>query len=295
MEQVSLIEKEPFQNLYTLTFSGNDPLLQEHAIDVPFYASSISGYSSFLQCLAADIFKVDVEVAIIAEEGGSFKAVLRVAGKATVVIATAMTILQFFGIDAKSIKDGISDFQTVIIEEIIKEPTGLEGLIKRIEDSQEFTQEEKELLIEALKNKALRNSLDNLTKPLDNPGYSFISSFTNDLKVFTIERQHREKFKYIPGPEETIEPFTDNVRIVYLSPDLNKWMFKGEQEFWAEVLDIDFINRTMNKKSNELGKVLFRAAGRKITTRKVGEKRNTIRWEIDSIGEVPQQATLDMK
>ena len=296
MDQMSLYENDVkfCSELISVKYDGSNPLLSEHKIDALDLSISIGGYTRFLQSISDDLFNTSIQIVFVDNEDGSFKAVLGTTIKSIGLIGSICGILNFFGIDSDDIGTAVKDIQHAIVEEIKEVKGNIDLLISRIDNDSYLSDEEKEQLIEAMKNPKFREGLDDFTNPLDGPGYYSISVSNEEEETFSITKQDRKFFKYIPPAEEHIEFFDDLVEIIYLSPELNRWQFQGRIEFWADVLDQSFIDNTKNKKPSELRGVRFEVYGRKITTRKIGQKKRTITWIIDSVKEAQKQMLLPL-
>lgn len=292
MDQAELLPHEFFSKVLTIVFAGDSRELQEYEIDASLFAGSLQGYANYVKSLSRDVLGVELEVTLVASNDGSFKAGLKILGQVATCTATVFSILMFFGIDARTIGDAFTEVQSTIIQNIKESDEGVHGLIERIRHSNELSKEEKELLINSLLSSEIGESLDEFTKPLNRIGYENISIYFGKSKKVEIMKEDRRHFEYVPPAEESIEFFKDEVEIVYLSPELNRWYFKGTRSFWAEVLDNDFVRKTKDKKPNELKGQKFYAVGRRIISRERGSRRRRTDWEIDSIEEVQDQHKL---
>jgi len=294
MQQTKLYEKEDefcSENI-TVKYDGVNPLLIEHKIDAFDYVTSIGGYAKVLKSLSADLFDTSIQVSIVAEDEGSFETVVSTTVQLVGLVGSICGILSFFKIDADDVLGALSGIQRALVEEIKNAKGNIDLIVNRIVHSEELDDDEKNKLIDAIYNSGFREGLDDFTRPLDGNGYYSIQVSRHSDENFSISNKERMYFKYVPPAEEHTEPFDDQVEIVYLSPHLNRWQFQGRIEFWADVLDVDFIRLTKDKKPSELEGVKFNAFGRKIITRKAGQKKRTNTWVIDSIKEAPTHMKL---
>jgi len=161
-----------------------------------------------------------------------------------------------------------------------------------IKNSSDMVDEDKIKLIKILSDENFMESIDNFTSPLDSEGYDQIKVKNREVELFEVVKSHRDFFKFVPQAGEEVEFFDDVVEILYLSPDLIKWKFKGREAFWADVLDRKFIETTGNVKSTELKGVKYFAKGRRVARRKVGGKKWFTTWYIDKIEQQHKQLSI---
>ncbi|BDQ36947.1 hypothetical protein SYK_13070 [Pseudodesulfovibrio nedwellii] len=296
MDQFKLYEEEInyFSETVIVKYDGTNPFLLTHQIDATDYSISIGGYAKALSTICTDLFNTPIQISIVANDEGSFKSVVNTTIKSIGLIGSICGILNFFGIEAQDISDALTKTQTAIVQEFKDAKGDINKLVEKINRDKNLNDDEKSILIESINNQNFREGMDNFTRPLDDNGYHAITVAKGEQKIFSIKNTERHYFKYTPPAENETDFFDDNVEIIYLSPELNRWQFKGKNEFWADIQDHTFINRTKNKKSNELKGLHFKVYGRKITTRKAGQKKRHITWIIDTVSEVPSPFKLPL-
>ncbi len=291
MQQVPLYEEQPYLELISIAFGGNNPLLLEHKIDASIYAQSLIGYSELTKFLFKVGLGVEVEVSILSHDEGSFKSVLQVVTRIIELGFATAGFLAWLGVTPQDVSQYASSTTACIVEKVKEYKGHLDLLIDDIMQS-DMSDEEKDKLVKALKDKVFGESLDKFTSPLDYEGYQTITIFSSSKQVAQISLPERKYFKYEPPAQEEIEKISEVVEIIYLSPELSKWQFKGANLFWGDVLDKKSLDKIKHKKSSELTGCKFFVLGRKISTRKRGAKIKKVRWEIDSIEQLPEQGKL---
>jgi len=281
--------------LFVIEFSGSDSNLKSHRIDIGYYVKSLSGYQSFASSVGKVLYKTDIELFVTAELDGSFKSILKAVGGVVGTVSSLMGILSFFNISARDLPEAFIKTKAAIVETIKENYGDMQRITEKINKSKRISDEEKLLLLNLFTNEDFRESLDNFTSPLDSTGYNSIRIIKNNETLTNITSQERKYFIFITPGDEKIEYFSDLVEIIYISPELTRWQFKGKEVFWADVLDEKFLITTKNKKSSELRGVKYFATGRKISSRKPGGKNWTTKWYIDSIVEESRQELLVQK
>ncbi len=278
--------------LFTIEFSGSDNNLSSNRIDIEHYVKSLSGYQIFASAVGKAVYKTNIELFVTAELEGSFKSTLKAFGNVIGTVSSLMGILSFFDISARDIPEAFIKTKAAIVETIKDNYGDMQRITEKINRSKELADEEKFLLLNLFTNEKFRESLDDFTSPLSSPGYNNIL-ITKDNNILTnITKQERKYFIFVTPGDEKVEHFTDYVEIIYISPELIRWQFKGKETFWADVLDENFLTSTKNKKPSELNGVKYFATGRKISSRKPGGKNWAAKWFIDSIAEESKQEPL---
>jgi len=277
---------------YVVKISGRSPVLLSHHIEVREYVNALSGYEGFVRHVARNILRAEVVVSVASEREGSFESHVHVFMEAIGAVSSVLGILSFFGVSAKSMGQALSGVQSAIISKYIEFSGDLKRVLSGIVEYSNLSDEEKHKLLEALSDESFLESLDQFTSPLDSEGYDLISVYDKDRELFNVRKDDRNYFKYVPPASEKTEFFEDTVEILYISPELIKWKFKGKETFWADVLDNKFLESTSNMKSTELKGVKFVARGRKVSRRKEGGKKWVVTWYIDNMEECHVQLSV---
>lgn len=283
---------ESCSEYFVISYSGHSPVLSSHKIEIREYVASLGGYGGFVGHIAKEILRANVTVSVASEQGGSFESFVHVALETIGTVSSVLGILSFFGFSAKGMGEALSRIQSGIIEKYIKHYGNIKELIEDINNSPDLADEDKVKLIRALSDEHFMESIDNFTSPLDSEGYNQIKVRNREVELFEVVKSERDYFKFVPQAGEEIEFFDDIVEILYLSPDLTKWKFKGREAFWADVLDRKFIETTGNVKSTELKGVKYFAKGRKVARRKEGGKKWFTTWYIDKIEQQHEQLSM---
>lgn len=275
-----------FQEKLHIKYEGENPELIQHEIDAITYAISIAGYSKFLTLISSKLFERDIEIRISANKPGSFEAMVIVLGS----VGSIASILGWCGIKPSDLKQGFKTFiiaiQKKIVGLLVKNKGDVTLVSKDIDSIPELTEIEKDVIKKLISDNDFRKSLDDFTSPLDRRGYTNIEIANDNRESLNVSSVDRQIFKFVPPDSIEEESFHDIVSIVYLSPDLPVWQFKGQRLFWAEIMDEEFLVKTKNKKPAELKDKKFSVMGSKIITTKGRSGRVSFSWVIDKIYEV---------
>lgn len=279
---------------FILEYSGEDSNLKGGEINILAYTKSLYGY----HCFSAEVCDIlgfsDFDLRVVAEDEGSFRSTLLFLAASVNLLSASLGILSFFKVEPSDVVSMYKQVKKSIILEIKKVEGNYNKLIELINISELMSDEEKERLIKLIRSDKFRESLDDFTSPLDEVGYETIKVLQGPGSSYEIKESERPLFRYVSPREESIEYFQEVVEIIYLSPELARWKFRGRIVFWAEIEDGQFLERTKNKKSSELSGVQFLATGRKIVTRREGQKKRNIEYIVDSISEIPQKSQLPL-
>lgn len=294
MTQLPLYDnfEKNFFELLTIRYDGHSRELKGHEINARAYATSIGGYAKFLQAIASAAIGKDIEILVITNENGSFKTVVKIAGKAAVGLSVIASLLSWLEIRPHDIKNYVVALQEKIVELIVECDGKTSDIIKKIESNDNLDGDAKGLLIKIIENNKMRKGLDEFTSPLDRIGYDIIEIANTDNKSFEINAGQRNAFKFTPPDVIVEEPFKETVRILYLSPELTEWKFQGTKDFWAEVTDQTFLDRTKDRRFSELQGKYYQVSGTKKTIRKEGAARGTPTWIVDRVTDVEEFHTL---
>lgn len=292
MTQLSLLRHDSQTILINIDYDGFSADLQRHEIDARFYAISIGGYSRFLHEFISRIAGRNAEIYIIANEEGSFKTVIKLVCKTVAGYSILASILSFHDISARDVEKYIISLQEKIVELIAEHKGNTEKMIENVDSSTLFPDELKEIIKNIIRNAKARKGLDDFTKPLERLGYEKIEIYTRDEYSYTIYNNQRDSFKYTPPDIIIEEPFRETVRILYLSPELTEWKFQGTKDFWAEVQDVAFLDRTKNSLFSELQGKYYIVSGTAKTIRKEGARQGTTSWTINKVSEVQEFHSL---
>lgn len=292
MTQLSLLSHDSNHLIINIDYDGFSADLQRHEIDAKSYAISIGGYSRWLHEFLSELFGKNIEIFVVANEEGSFKAVLKSAWRVVAGYSVMAGVLTFHGISFEDIEKFLISVQKQIVELISDNEGDTEQIIFKINNDKDLSDDLKQLLIKNISNNKARKGLDYFTKPLERHGYEKIKVSTRDEYSFSIYNSQRVAFKYIPPDVVIEEPFSQTVRILYLSPELNEWKFQGTKDFWAEVQDQDFLDRTKNRLFSELQGKYYIVSGTTKTVRKEGAKKGTTTWAIYKVSELQEIHTL---
>lgn len=265
---------DPFRERFTIKYAISDETFP-HSIDAEALATSISGISKALKSLSSITIKTKLWINVTANKKGSFETTIEIIG----VTSGVLGVLQFFGYDYKKIKSLVSGLLLHILKCICEKVKPTNGEIDRyieiVNEDEMLTDAEKEILIDAMSRAKIRNGLDDFTKPLENKNISNIEIHHEKKSILKIEKKDRRSFILKNVEERSTTTEIKSITIVYLSPTKTKWQFKsGQQDFWAEVEDIDFLSSTKDTDIAELENVHFIATITTITTRKKGAKRS---------------------
>lgn len=279
-----------------IKYDGTDDALAKHEIDVFAYTSSITGYVLFTRKTVEQLLGKNVNAKITAHKEGSFLDVINITWDTVARLNDLAGIAAFFGISAphikKSAKKILIAMQRKIAELIVIHSGNTYEIVNSIENSKELPTEVKYALKKIVKDNEARKGLDSFTSPLDKNGYDEIDIYDEENDRFKILSTHRQAFRYTPPDEVFEEPYEDIVSIVYISPELSKWQFKGKRTFWANVSDDDFLKRTKDKKFSELRGRAFSVIGVKTSIMNDGKIKGTPTYTIDKATEVPEQISL---
>jgi hypothetical protein len=287
-----------FSDLIFIKYSGEDYNLANHEINAQLYARSIKGYANFLEFITNRIFAGNVEIKIVGHKEGSFESILSVIGDIITYTGSIAGILAWIGITPttlyKSTHKLLIYIQKKIVELIIRHKGNTDKIIEAIYRIDALSEDEKAKIADIIKNNHIRKGLDDFTSPLDKSGYESIKIYNRDDDSLSITSSERSSFKFTPQDTIYDDDFNDNVSIIYLSPELTEWKFRSKagSEFWAEVYDIDFLNRTKVKSSSALNGKFFYISGRKRTIKKFGAKKGKTTWTIEKAIEADEQGTL---
>ncbi len=298
MQQIPLSEE--FGGLCSeklfIHYEGSDEGLATHEIDAIAYATSIKGYSIFVQKIVESFLGTDVKIRISAHQRGSFIDIFSLSWETVYKVGALMTIASWLGVDAKCIK---GNFSTVLIAiqnkffSLIIDANGDTDIILRyIYSSGELPKEEQEQIASLIKDSDIRNGLDSFTCPLDKQGYDRI--IVSDILKYSaqITSAQRHAFQYNPPDVKIEELFQDTVSIVYLSPELSKWQFQGKKIFWADILDENFLNKTKDKKFSDLKGKRYFVSGIKYSTIRDGKVKGKPMHTIDRVVEISEALFL---
>ncbi|MGE4310694.1 hypothetical protein [Desulfovibrio sp.] len=298
MSQVPLSDNihPPVSERLFIKYDGSNEQLLEHKIDALAYASSIKGYSIFTSKIIETFLGRHTTINLVAHKEGSFGDILDAIWQSKENIEFVFDILDFCGIDIKTIKKhsgGLLVFLQNAFIKLITDHDGVtESIVKKIQSSTELTNAEKETLISLAEDDDTRKSLDEFTSPLDKNGYNNIVVSHNGLEGYKITSSQRPAFKYTPPDITNEEEFHEVVSIVYISPDLTLWQFKGTRPFWAEITDKDFLNKTKDITPSDLKGRFYSVIGTKITTTNNGKIKGKTKYTITKATEVPRPLDL---
>ena len=279
-----------------IRYSGTSEDLENHEIDASAYAFSISGYAAFTKKTIESLLGKEVKIRIVAHENGSFLDVFNISWDTVYKVGGVLAIASWLGIDGKLIYRGskkiLLAIQKKITELIIESGGSTDTIIREIYNSENLSLEEKDSLVNLIKDNEVRKGLDGFTSPLDKNGYEKIEVSNEEEDSFSVTSSQRYAFKYIPPDIIEEEPYQDTVSIIYLSPELSKWKFQGKRIFWADVYDEEFINKTKDKKFSELKGRQYFVSGIKTTTRNDDKIKGTPSYTIEKATEVPEQLSI---
>lgn len=283
---------EDCEEYVSVIYSGNSPVLRAHQIGIKEYAFSIVGYEFFTRHIAKEILRSEINISIASENEGSFETLFHLFLETIGVVSSVLGILSFFGVSAKNMGEALLRIQSGMMKKYVKHYGNVNELIEDIKMSEDLTDEDKVKLINAISNEQFMESMDSFTSPLDSEGYNKIGVKKGKEVLFEVHESERDYFRFVPPAGEIESEFNDIVEILYLSPDLIKWKFKGRESFWADVLDRKFIEATGNMKSTDLKGVKYYARGRTIARRKEGGKKWITTWYIDKIEQQYEQMPI---
>lgn len=294
MTQLSLIDeyKNQFSDFYTIKYDGNSDDLQSHEINARLYANSIGGYVKFIQSISHELIGKNVEIYILKNDNGSFKTIIKIVGNSFLYISAAAGLLSWLGIQPNDISNYIIEIQKKIVQYVIDSKGITDEMIKLIYIDASAPEEVKNILYNIVRNSRTRKNLDDFTSPLDRKGYNTITVLNNHNKSFSINDEQRKAFKFIPPDIIEDDFFKENVRILYLSPELTEWKFQGTKEFWAEVTDEHFLSRTKLKRFSELSGRYYVVSGTRRTIKKYGAKKGITTWIIDKVSDMQVSYSL---
>lgn len=273
-------------------YDGSDDELKKHEIDATLYSFSIAGYTKFLSEIANSFSTHGVEIYVSAHGAGSFKTIIKVSWNAFLGFSAITSVLGWFSITPQSIGEVFVLTQDKIIMLIDDCKGNTEAIVNKVLSQDTTSDDFKKFFVTLVKNNKLRKGLDDFTKPLLKTGYDEIHVSSDNETSFTIQKNQRESFEFIP-PDVVIEnQFSETVKILYLSPELTEWKFHGRKDFWAEVKDIDFLNKTKNKLFSELQGKYYKVSGTVRTTKKEGAQKGTTHWVINKVSDFQEAKPL---
>lgn len=298
MSQVPLSSgfNSPATERLFIKYDGTNEQLLGHKIDAIAYAVSIKGYSVFTAKIIETFLGRHATVSIAAHKEGSFGDIVDAVWQRKDDISFALAFLGFCRIDIKTVIEHseklLITLQTAFIKLITDHDGITEAIVKNIQSSNELTNEEKENCIGLIKEDDTRKSLDEFTSPLDKNGYDIIKIANSNKEEYQITAGQRPAFKYTPPDITSEEDFHEVVNVVYLSPELTKWQFKGTRIFWAEIADKDFLNKTKDTAPSDLKGRFYSVIGTKIITTNNGKIKGAPKYTIIKAIEVPRPLSL---
>ncbi|WP_173082063.1 hypothetical protein [Fundidesulfovibrio magnetotacticus] len=283
---------ESSEEYFVLEFSGGSPVLSAHQIAIREYARSLAGYDFFVRHIAREMLRTDVNICVSAQKSGSYESHLHAFIDTIGAVSSILGILSFFGVSAKSVREALSRLQAVIVRKYKHYSGDMQQYIAELAEYSILSDGDKDMLLKALENEPFLEALDDFTSPLDSDGYDMIRVVGGGEELFAVSKADRQFFKFVPPAGEKTEDFEDTVELLYISPELIKWKFKGQETFWADVLDVSFLEATGNVRSTELKGVKYDCQGRKVLRRKRGSKKWISTYYIDKIEERQQQMSV---
>lgn len=292
MTQLSLLDHESNAISISVDYDGISADLQKHEIDAKSFATSVGGYSRFLHEFIREITGTTVEVYVVSNEEGSFKTVLKIVYNSIVGYSVIASILSFHGVNAGDVERYIILAQEKIVNLIADNEGSTERILNEIMYDNTLSEELKSVLKKIITNTKARKGLDDFTRPLERSGYEKIKVATREDCSYVIYDSQRGAFKYTPPDIVVEEPFRETVRLLYLSPVFTEWKFQGTKDFWAEVQDSEFLDRTKNRLFSELQGKFYLVSGTAKTVRKEGARKGTTTWVINKVSELQEIHTL---
>lgn len=292
MTQLNLLDHERSAISISVDYDGISADLQKHEIDAKSYAISVGGYSRFLHEFIHELSGKTIEVYVISNEEGSFKTVLKIVYNSIVGYSVIASILSFHGVNAGDVERYIISAQEKIVNLIADSAGSTEKILNKITNDESLSEELKKILKKIITNTKARKGLDDFTRPLERSGYEKIKVSTREDCSYVIYDSQREAFKYTPPDIVVEEPFRETVRLLYLSPVFTEWKFQGAKDFWAEVQDFEFLDRTKNRLFSELQGKFYLVSGTAKTVRKEGARKGTTTWIINKVSELQEIHTL---
>lgn len=282
MQQKSMIEmppEEPMTGELRLSYAGM--ATHDHSIDAEHYARSVLGFGKVFKKINRNIIGLDVSISLRAERPGSFEALVEFLSKKEVVAAAVgISLLQFFGLDFKTICMLPINILRLIVN-VIKESKGNSRRIREAIKELGLPEAMEKKLIRLVENKDFRRSLDDMTLFLQLQGMDSITVKQKNTQSAIIEKKDRPYFVAQPEDEISVEQDEKVVSITYLSPEKSKWEFKSKNlEFWAQVEDDIFLEEMRDKALEDIMDLQFVATVEKTTIKKARTKQAKVTTSI---------------
>ncbi|WP_291439410.1 hypothetical protein [Desulfovibrio sp.] len=244
-------------------------------IDAEYFAISLAGFCNYHKLVAKEFLKTDLRINVTGFRPGSFEALVDFLSQREVVATgIAATLLQFFGLDARTILKLPVVFLKWISEKLISKRGDYDAVIKEIEEAK-LDDDTKKVIIDLIVNKKSKIHLDDMTSVLEKEEINEFQIRDEEVEQVSIKKEDRKYFSFFEDENEeilSIDEYYASLHVVYNSPYRTRWRFshinrKGAQkEFWAEILVPEFINGMKDKTIEEIGSIEFTA---KIVERKV--------------------------
>lgn len=269
----SEIPKDSIIGTIDLVYIGETT--DKHSIDAELYARSVLGFAKSFKRVNKILLGKITSLEVHAEKPSSFKGVLDYVlspdGKAE--IAFWIAIMSFFGIDAKSLKKVPMMLFEYLID-LIKKGKGKGSQIRKQIEMSDFEKEVKNKILQLIESSEFRRSLDEMTYFLQNPALEEMQIKQKDVVNISINKYERPYFISYPEDEVIIESDDKVVSMIYISPEKSKWQFKsGSSQFWADVLDTNFLQKMKDKNLDEIVDLKFIATVEKTTVKEANTRQ----------------------
>lgn len=269
---------------------------EHHSIDAELYARSLLGFGKSFKRVNKILLGKITRLEVYAEKPSSFKGVLDyvLSPDGQAEIAFWLAIMSFFGIDAKSLKKVPLMLFGFLID-LIKKGKGKGVQIRKQIEMSNLEKEVKNKILQLIESNEFRRSLDEMTYFLQSPALEEMQIIQSDVVSININKNERPYFVAQPEDEVLIESDDKVVSIIYLSPEKSKWQFKsGASQFWADVLDIHFLQIMKDKNLDEIVDLKFMATVEKTTIKEANTKQVKISRIIKSFKLFSNQTHLEL-
>lgn len=263
------------------------------SVDVEHYGRSVIGFGVSYRKICRHFLEIDPELIVKGEREGSLETIIDFLSKKEVIAcATAMGLLQYFGLDFNALCRLPAYIFRLIID-IIKFSKGKKVEIKKFIDGLKLDEKIKEKLHAIFANIDFRSSLDELTIFLTIQGMKALSVEQDKCPKATISKAERSYFATQPEDEVTVDISEKIVSVTYLSPEKDRWQFKSKKfEFWATVTDKNFIENMNGKYLEDIADLTFYAKVKRTITKEANTKHIKTEREIYAFVPESKQAPL---